>query len=195
MAALLGFFSEPLSTQAEITATNKQPVRLAELVHKTLWVHFNQPPARYQSWAKQFSVPKSYQRQAGIFVTISKQGKTRACWGHLNPTQPDLIKETVFTTLDALGKEYRYSPIKKSELPELKAQVAIVEGIVPIRSYRELNPYRDGLLLRSGSRSAVILPREATDAYYQWVMARTKAGIRQQDAQQLYRLKIQLEEK
>ncbi|MEB3285955.1 MAG: AMMECR1 domain-containing protein [Vampirovibrionales bacterium] len=169
-------------------------LRLPQIAGKTIEAYFENPPASYAAFAAKFPVAQDYRRQAGLFVTLSQNGKSRACWGALTPSQGDLVKQTVFATIDTLTKDYRYAPIRKSEWRELKPQVSIVEGIEPIRSYRQLNPLRDGLLLRSGAKSGVILPREARDAYYQWVMARKKAGVSIHDPQQLYRLRIIIEE-
>lgn len=177
-----------------VTHADIPNVTLPHVVRQTMQAYFDKKPKSYAHFAKQWPVPKRYKRQAGLFVTLSLNGKSRACWGSLTPRHADLIQETVYTTLDALTKEYRYPPIKPSEWRSLKPQVSIVNQVEPIRSYRELNPFRDGLLVRSGSRSGIILPKEARDAYYEWVMARMKAGIGAKEPQQLYRLEVTIEE-
>src|SRR5262249_13537090 len=103
-------------------------------------------------------------------------------------------KQTVFSTLNALTKEYRYPPIKKSEWKKLKPQVTVVKGVEPITSIAYQNPLRDGLLVRSGGKAGVYLPGEAADAYYQLVQCKLKAGIKPGEPYQLYRLRTDIYE-
>jgi hypothetical protein len=46
-----------------------------------------------------------------------------------------------------------------------------------------------GLMVRAGGKAAVILPGEASDAYYQMVLCKLKAGIRPKQPCQMYRIK------
>jgi len=124
----------------------------------------------------------------GLFVTLSKDGKTRACWGSVTPEHTDLIASTVYTTEAALTKEYRFAPVKRGEIKDLKAQVTIIKSIVPINSIREINPLRHGLFVRQGGRAAVMLPGECIDAHYQMVQCKLKAGIPANSRCQMYRI-------
>lgn len=130
-------------------------------------------------------VPKSFK---GIFVTaFGQKNKVRGCWGDLYPQGN--FKETLQkAAIHAVKSDYRYKPIGLTELPTLKMQVSVVTQIRAIDSYRELNPFADGVLVVSGSKTAVILPGEAIDPYYQVLMAKRKAGIQVQENFGLYRL-------
>lgn len=163
---------------------------LPEIARQTLERHFlaDKQSESLSEFASSFPLPDQYKRSAGLFITLSKNGKTRACWGSIHPEHKDLVSATVFTTESALTREYRFPPIKRSEVKDLKAQVTVVKAIEPIRSYRALNPLKHGLFVRSGARAAVILPGEAKDAYYQLVLCKLKAGIPSGSACQLYRI-------
>ena len=100
----------------------------------------------------------------GVFVTLSRGGKSRACWGSLSPEHEDLVTQTVYATVGALTREYRYHPISASEWPKLKVQVTVVRAVEPMHGIAGQNPLRDGLLVRSGGKSGVLLPGEASDA-------------------------------
>ena len=139
-------------------------------------------------------IPRQYNKPAGVFVTLSLDGKTRACWGTAYPTHRNIIESTVYTTLDALKKEYRYKSISASELKNLKPQVTVIEDLEPIVSIRSQNPFRDGLMLRAGSKSAVLLPGEVSDAYYQLIKCKLKAGVHKGEPYQLYRIKAKIYE-
>lgn len=116
-------------------------------------------------------------RVKGVFVTLSKKGKTRACWGNLQGSSQNLVRDTVYTTMDALKKDYRHPQIKASEVEFLKPQVTVVRKLEAIGSVAELNPLKDGLMLRQGGRSGVVLPGEAYDSHHQLVMCKMKAGV------------------
>ncbi|MBY0405881.1 MAG: AMMECR1 domain-containing protein, partial [Cyanobacteria bacterium] len=133
--------------------------------------------------------PPSFRKPAGVFVTLSKNGKPRACWGSLFPEQRDVVQSTIITTIGALTKEYRYAPIKQSEIKDLKPQVTLIRGIEPIQTISSINPLRDGLMVRSGAKSGIILPGEVKDAFYQMVQCKLKAGISPGEPFQMYRIK------
>lgn len=116
-------------------------------------------------------------RIKGVFVTLSKKGKTRACWGNLQGSSQNLVRDTIYTTMDALKKDYRHPQIKASEINFLKPQVTVIRKMESINSISELNPLKDGLMLRQGGRSGVVLPGEAYDSHHQLVMCKLKAGI------------------
>jgi AMMECR1 domain-containing protein len=135
-----------------------------------------------------------YNKRAGVFVTLSINGKPRACWGSVFPTHANLAESTVFATIGALSKDYRYRPVRASEWRTLKPQVTIIDSVEPLASIALQNPLRDGLMLRSGNKTGVLLPGETTDAFYQLVRCKLKAGVHPGEPYQLYRLKAEIYE-
>lgn len=164
---------------------------LPEVVRQTLALHFGESTQykNFDELAQSFAVPNKFKKPAGLFVTLSRKGKTRACWGSMYPQFPNLVVGTVYTTESALSKEFRYKKIRANEWQLLKPQVTVVRGIEPIGSMGDQNPLMYGLMVRAGSKSAVILPGEAIDAHYQLVMCKLKAGIPSTQACQIYRIK------
>jgi AMMECR1 domain-containing protein len=179
------------SLPVKVQNNNQTCVKLPDIVKLTIFQYFAKADFSNESvnkmLAKYTALPELAKPQ-GLFVTLSYQGKTRACWGSLYPQYDNLAKATIYTTLNALTKEYRYPPIKKSESKDLKAQVTLIESVDPIASINQQNPLKDGLFIRSGGKTAVILPGEAKDAYYQLVMCKLKADIKKNDPYQMYRL-------
>lgn len=163
---------------------------LAEIARATLVNHFLPAPERksLDELAGEYRVLPDYKKARGIFVTFSKQGRTRACWGALEPLHGDLVLATVYATENAINREYRYPQIKENEIDSLKVQVTVVESTEPLTGLRDLNPFRDGLLVRRGGRGAVVLPGEASDPHYQMVMGKLKAGIPANEQCELYKL-------
>jgi AMMECR1 domain-containing protein len=145
-------------------------------------------PGSYQQLIRDSRQHSMYQKSFGVFVTLSRQGHSRACWGSIYPKYTSVEESTVYATLGALTKEYRYKPISATEWPTLKPQVTVIRAIEPIDGLQGQNPLSDGLMVRAGGRSGVILPGEARDAHYQLVQCKVKAGIRPGESYQLYRM-------
>ncbi|HEY9681705.1 MAG TPA: AMMECR1 domain-containing protein [Oculatellaceae cyanobacterium] len=173
--------SEPQSSQEQLPSIAKD----------TLKKHFGLIASNLSltEFAKTFAVPPQFNRRAGLFVTLSKDGKTRACWGSLDARFDNLVQATVFTTEQALTDEYRFNKIKTAEIDTLHPQITVVKKVEPLHDIREQNPARCGLLVRSGGKSGIILAGEASDPYYQLVQCKLKAGIKKNEAFQMYRIK------
>lgn len=177
-------------------ANNKLELSLPEVVKQTIAIHFGERKlsGTLDQFAQDLPVPARFRKSAGVFVTLSFNGKTRACWGSIYPSQSSIVKQTVYSTVDALTKEYRHKPIKKAEWKSLKPQVTVITGVEPISNMAFQNPLRDGLLVRSGGKGGLFLPGEAADAHYQLVQCKLKAGIKPGEPFQLYRLRTEIYE-
>jgi AMMECR1 domain-containing protein len=189
--ALLFSFAGGILLQLPSIAFSARSITLPQLVKMTLAHYFEEKPANPASWEQWVrSLPPVSQnaQPSGLFVTLSLNGKTRACWGSPYPKAGSLARTTVETTLDALNREYRYPPIQAHEWRKLKPQVTLIRKMEPVGKQDSLNPITEGLLVRSGGRSGVMLPGEAVDATYQRVQALLKAGISPKEPYQSYRL-------
>jgi AMMECR1 domain-containing protein len=169
---------------------------LPEIARQTLAFHFAKHDDKRQSladFAHSFYVSPEYRKPKGLFVTLSNKGQTRACWGSLEPHYENLVEATVYTTTQALKHEYRYKPISKNEWQHLLPQITIVNNLEPISGgasgLSSQNPLRDGLFVRSGGKTGVLLPGEVRDAYYQLVKCKLKAGIKPKEQCQVFRVK------
>jgi AMMECR1 domain-containing protein len=201
LICLMAIFSVSFQAHAAVpsaqSTAEKEPLTLTDVVRKTIAVHFGELKLNGQTidqFASSLPVSKQFQRPAGVFVTLSHNGQTRACWGSITPSQSSIVKQTVYATLDALTKEYRYTHIKQYEWKKLKPQVTVITGVEPISTISFQNPLRDGLLVRSGGKAGVYLPGEAADAHYQLVHCKLKAGIKPGEPCQLYRLRTEIYE-
>jgi AMMECR1 domain-containing protein len=168
----------------------KERVSLPELASQALAVHFHASEFKsLEQLIKATPTCDDYKHPQGLFVTLSRNGQTRACWGSINARNEDLVAATVFTTENALTKEYRFPRIRNNEWEFLKTQVTVIRSIEPINNISEQNALQYGLLVRSGGRGAVMLPGEAKDAHYQLVKCKLKAGIPVDQPCQLYRIR------
>jgi AMMECR1 domain-containing protein len=191
-ALLVGLFFVQLEGVQALAATSKdvKALRLNHIAMQTVENHFLPKNERksIEELIRQLDKEKIQQQPKGLFVTLYKDGKTRACWGSVNPEHTDLVAGTIHTTENALTKEYRFPQVKRSEVSEIKAQVTIINAVQPINSINELNPIRHGLLVRQDGRGAVLLPGEARDAHYMLVQTKLKAGIPVKSRCQMYRI-------
>jgi AMMECR1 domain-containing protein len=181
-------FISPTESQTN-KSESLNPHKLPNISRRIINLYFDKKQNLIQS---EFANYKITNLKGGVFVTLSKNGKTRACWGFMHPQNKNLIQDTIQATLGALTKEYRYEPIKKSEIADLKVQVTIINSIRPIQSLTGQNALKSGLFLRAGNKSAVVLPGEALDAKYQLIMCQQKAGLKSGEKYQLYTLKAQI---
>lgn len=168
-----------------------QRLSLPALVRQTMQLYFEGPglnKATIKTLISQ-SGGKEYAKPAGVFVTLSTSGNTRGCWGSIQPACPTILESTVYATLGALKKDYRYKPIQAAEWRNLKPQVTVIERLQPIAGIANQNPMRDGLMLQAGGKSAILLPGEASDAYYQLIKCKLKAGVNKGEPYQLYKVK------
>lgn len=182
------------STRGTLTTTAPSQPSLPEIAREVMQLHFR-PSAQgseIKDYIKNMQVRQEYRQRHGVFVTLSYKGKTRACWGSVFPQYDSLAKATVYATLGALTKEYRYKPVSPAEINRLKVQVTVIKDIEAVDDIRQVSPFRDGVMVRSGGKSGVILPGEASDAYYELVLAKLKAGINPGEPFQLYRLRADI---
>jgi len=180
----------PASKEESVNLGKDERVSLPQLAREAIAVHFH--ASKYTSLEaliKETPVCAEYRKTTGLFVTLSRNGQTRACWGSIYPQNQDLVSTTIHNTEAALTKEYRYPRIRQNEWQLLKPQVTVIRNIEPISSIRDQNALRYGLLVRYGGRGAVLLPGEASDAHYQLVKCKLKAGIPVDQPCQLYRIK------
>lgn len=185
-----------LQTPAEAVPGTGAEMSLVEIARRTMAMHFGEAPSSssIEKFADSLITKKHFRERAGVFVTLYRNGKTRACWGSIYPQSDTIAKSTVYAALGALTKEYRYKPVSASEWKKLKTQVTVIRSVEPISSISFQNPLRDGLMVRAGGKSGILLPGEASDAVYQLVQCKLKAGIKSGEPCQLYRLRTEIYE-
>jgi len=145
-------------------------------------------------------IPPHWQRSAGVFVTVSTEGRPRGCWGSLDPGGEDLARATIRAAVGAVTRDWRYGPLQPGELESAAIQVAIVRRVVPLASagrspfaaVEQVDPTRTGLFIRSGTRGAVLLPGEALTTEWQLATAKRLAGIPADQPVELFRVEAEL---
>jgi AMMECR1 domain-containing protein len=186
-----------MAAQATATAQKQHEMSLPEIARHTMAMYFGDEPTPkggLEQFIDHLVTKDHFKKPSGVFVTLYKGGKTRACWGSVFAQSKSIVRSTVYATTGALTKEYRFKPVTASEYKKLKTQVTVITGVEPIPSISFQNPLRDGLLVRAGGKAGVLLPGEASDAVYQLVQCKLKAGIKPGEPCQLYRLRTEIYE-
>ncbi len=98
------------------------------------------------------------------FVTLTRHGQLHGCIGALEPYQP-LIEDVREHAAAAATQDYRFSPLRLTELPEIVIEISRLTQPVhleyenPDDLIKRLRPGIDGVVLRDGYRRSTFLPQ------------------------------------
>ena len=132
------------------------------------------------------------QKQAGVFVSIHKEGKLRGCIGTFLPTRENIAKEIISNAVSASTRDPRFDPIGPEELKWLEINVDVLSAPEKISSMAELDVRRYGVIVSCGSRRGLLLPDlDGVDTVEEQVdIARRKGGIRENEPVTLERFEV-----
>lgn len=112
-------------------------------------------------------VPEKLKEPYGVFVTITKHGSLRGCIGHIIADEP-LYKITLEMAKAAALNDPRFNPVNEKELPELDIEISVLTPMERVKNFNDIIIGRDGLYIRRGYHSGLLLPQVATD--YGWTV-------------------------
>jgi len=138
-------------------------------------------------------LPPEYGMRSGVFVSLKKRGGVlRGCIGTFEPVRNNLAEEIAVNAVSAAVRDPRFPPVSKAELSELNISVDILGPIEKVNSKDELDPGKYGIMVRSGSRSGLLLPDlEGVDSVDQQIdISKRKAGIGPGEKVELFRFKV-----
>jgi AmmeMemoRadiSam system protein A len=102
-------------------------------------------------------------RPAGAFVSLhEKGGDLRGCIGSIVPVAP-LCQAVVSSAVSAAFRDPRFYPLTKEELANVELEISVMGPIEVVRDVSEIEVGRDGLIVRQGRNSGLLLPQVATD--------------------------------
>lgn len=166
-------------------AKESAPVALARrsLEHYLAGKELLSPPA---------DLSTELQGQAGVFVSLKKNGELRGCIGTFGPTQPTIAQEIIQNAVSAGTQDPRFWPVEPDELPELDVSVDILSAPERVDGLDALDPQKYGVIVRRGRRSGLLLPDlEGVDTVAEQVgIAMQKAGIAPEEEIELYRFSV-----
>ena len=103
-------------------------------------------------------VPESMtDTQAGVFVSIHKNGELRGCIGTILPAYRYVAEEVIRLAIEACSTDPRFFPVEEEELPFLEINVDVLSAPEP--ATREmLDAKRYGVIVTNGYRRGLLLP-------------------------------------
>ena len=132
--------------------------------------------------------------EAGAFVTIKTlNGDLRGCIGTILATRDSVIDEIINNAISSATRDPRFSPVKESELKNLKYSVDILHKPERVKSLDELNPEIYGIIVSSESnKQALLLPAlEGLDTIEKQISAcMRKAGINPNEKISIQKFKV-----
>ena len=137
-------------------------------------------------------LPESLKQNAGVFVSIKKQGSLRGCIGTITPKYKNLAEEVIQNALRAASQDPRFEPIQQEELPSLTFSVDVLTPLEKIKNLKGHNIKQLGLLARGEGKQGVLLPdlENIKSAEQQLKVCLKKGGFSQCDQYELYRFKV-----
>jgi len=97
-----------------------------------------------------------FKEKLATFVTLTKNGELRGCMGNLEPVE-ELCKSVIHNATNAAFEDPRFPPLTEEELDQIKIEISVLSpnkecGLKDVQE-------GEGIILRSGIRSAVFLPQ------------------------------------
>jgi AmmeMemoRadiSam system protein A len=125
------------------------------------------------------NLPAEMLQQAGVFVSIKKDGQLRGCIGTIEPVQPSIAAEIIANAVSAGTRDPRFEPVMTAELDRLEYSVDILSPAEPIVGMDELDSKRYGVIVEKRGRRGLLLPNlEGVDTVEEQIqIAKSKAGI------------------
>jgi len=111
--------------------------------------------------------PAVTREPCGVFVTLSKmrggEKDLRGCIGYPYPIKPlaEAVRDVAYA---AAFEDPRFPPLDKSELSEVIVEVSVLTPPEAIEAKpSEVSIGKDGLIVKRGGRSGLLLPQVATE--------------------------------
>lgn len=137
------------------------------------------------------------EQRSGAFVTLHKDGNLRGCIGTIEACRENVAEEIIHNAVSAAKYDPRFPSVQPSELGKLEYSVDILGEKEEVVSRDELDPERYGVIVSSGQRCGLLLPRlEGVDTVEdQLAIALIKAGINPDKDYKIERFEVQRHER
>ncbi|MEA3493657.1 MAG: AmmeMemoRadiSam system protein A [Candidatus Margulisiibacteriota bacterium] len=130
--------------------------------------------------------------KAGVFVSLHRQGKLRGCIGTFTPTTENVAKEIIRNAIESSTQDPRFPPVEKDELADLEISVDLLGIPEPVKSVKELDAEKYGVIIKSGVRRGLLLPDlPGVDTPEEQIeICRQKAGIGDDEPLELFKFEV-----
>jgi MEMO1 family protein len=156
MSGIIAKSSQPEELLPQLTEEDKEQILIAAKAGVKNSVYGNDEeivlPGEFEKLNKSYAT----------FVTITKNGNLRGCMGHIYSDLP-LLEEIRETSKLASQRDYRFGPIKTDEMKDLGYEVTILSRMIRILDLDQIEIGRDGLYIKLGNSSGLLLPQVASE--------------------------------
>jgi MEMO1 family protein len=130
--------------------------------------------------------------KSGVFVCIKKGSQLRGCIGTFEPDKENVAQETISSAINAAVSDPRFRPVAPEELDELNYTVDVLTKPESIKSIKQLDPKKYGLIVEAGFGRGLLLPDlPGIDTPEEQVaICQQKAGIPSTSPVNLYRFEV-----
>jgi AmmeMemoRadiSam system protein A/AmmeMemoRadiSam system protein B len=171
---------------AEIKTNEDEYVKLARLSLET-----------YVKTGKRAKLPEGLpddmmSRQAGVFVSLKKNGRLRGCIGTIESTASSIAEEILRNAISAGTGDPRFDVVTEDELSSLVYSVDVLGEAEPAPSMDDLDVKRYGVIVTKGHKRGLLLPNlEGVNTPEEQVdIALQKAGIMRNDKYTMERFEV-----
>jgi MEMO1 family protein len=151
----IGFFGSQ-KTAGSAPADNSEKTILLRLAREAVenYVKNSTPPKSEDN--------KQLNQHSGVFVTLTENGNFRGCIGLMESDQP-LYQTVPQMAVAAAVDDPRFSPVRVSDLPQLKYEVSVLSPMKRIKDPSEIKLGIHGVKVQQDGRSGVFLPQVADE--------------------------------
>ena len=110
----------------------------------------------------EFAVSECLKNPGAAFVTLKESGELRGCVGYTEAVRP-LYQTVSQCAVHAAVEDPRFNPVGASELPQISIEISVLTPMQLVDSLDSVQVGRDGLLIRMGRRSGLLLPQVASE--------------------------------
>lgn len=101
-------------------------------------------------------------KQFGAFVTLRKDGNLRGCIGQIIAEKP--LSETIGEMSEAAAfRDPRFTALTADEMSKISIEISILSPLEKVVNMAKIKPGRDGLYVKNGFYSGLLLPQVATE--------------------------------
>jgi AmmeMemoRadiSam system protein B/AmmeMemoRadiSam system protein A len=111
------------------------------------------------------SLTSRLKEKRGAFVTLKKNGRLRGCIGYIMALKP------LYLTIEEMAQaaafnDPRFPPVTSAEVPELEIEISVLTPLRKITNVDEIIIGRDGIYLKQGLNTGLLLPQVATENHW-----------------------------
>lgn len=131
-------------------------------------------------------------QKAGVFVSLHRAGKLRGCIGTFAPTTANVAQEIIRNAIEAATQDPRFPTMVAEELTGLEISVDVLTEPVPVKSEKELDAKKYGVIIKAGPRKGLLLPDlpGVNTPAEQIAICRQKAWIADDEPIELFRFEV-----